>query len=74
MQKLKIGGIYRHFKGGKYEVIGIAKHSETLESFVVYKALYGENNLWVRPLKMFLEELEVNGKKIKRFQKYEKYF
>ena len=69
MQKLKIGGIYRHFKGGKYEVIGIAKHSETLESFVVYKALYGENNLWVRPLKMFLEELEVNGKKIKRFQK-----
>ena len=74
MQKLEIGGIYRHFKGGKYEVIGIAKHSETLESFVVYKALYGENNLWVRPLKMFLEELEVNGKKIKRFQKYEKYF
>ncbi len=69
MKKLEIGGIYRHFKGGKYEVIGIAKHSETLESFIVYKALYGENNLWVRPLKMFLEEVEVNGKKIKRFQK-----
>ena len=68
MKKLEIGGIYRHFKGGKYEVIGIAKHSETLESFIVYKALYGENNLWVRPLKMFLEEVKFEDKKVPRFK------
>jgi hypothetical protein len=63
-------GIYKHYKGQFYEVIGRAKHSETLEELVVYKALYqpeGEN-LWVRPLKMFIEEIEVNGKKMKRFE------
>lgn len=46
-------GRYRHFKGGMYEVIGIAKHSETMESMVVYRALYGEKGLWVRPLSMW---------------------
>ena len=61
-------GRYRHFKGKEYEVIGIAKHSETLEELVVYRALYGEHDLWVRPLKIFLEEVEVNGKKIPRFE------
>ncbi len=63
-------GKYKHYKGKEYEVIGIAKHSETLEELVVYKALYqteGEN-IWVRPLEMFLEEIENEGKKIKRFE------
>jgi hypothetical protein len=61
-------GKYKHFKGKEYEVIGVAKHSETLEDFVVYKALYGENALWIRPIDMFLEEVEFNGKKVKRFE------
>lgn len=65
-------GIYKHYKGKLYEVIGIANHSETLEEMVVYRALYdgqfGKNSLWVRPLKMFTEEIEVNSKKVKRFE------
>ncbi|PLW79297.1 DUF1653 domain-containing protein [Candidatus Woesearchaeota archaeon] len=61
-------GRYKHYKGNMYEVIGIAKHSESLEEMVVYKALYGERGLWVRPLSMFNEEIEVDGKKVKRFQ------
>lgn len=63
-------GIYKHYKTGNlYKVLGVAKHSETLEDVVVYEALY-ENNvstLWVRPLKMFVEEVEWEGKKVKRF-------
>ncbi len=62
-------GIYEHFKGKRYEVIGVAKHSETLEEMVVYRALYGEHDLWVRPLKMFQEEVEFNGKKVLRFKR-----
>ena len=58
--ELKLGK-YKHFKGKEYEVIGIAKNSETLEEFVVYRALYGEYGLWVRPLSMFLEIVEKNG-------------
>jgi len=61
-------GIYKHYKGKEYEVIGLAKHSETLEDLVVYKALYDDGQIWVRPLKMFLEEVEVNGKKVPRFE------
>jgi cyclomaltodextrinase / maltogenic alpha-amylase / neopullulanase len=63
-------GKYRHYKGKEYEVIGIARHSETLEELVVYKALYQEEggNFWVRPVKMFLEEVEMNGERIPRFQ------
>lgn len=61
-------GKYRHFKGNLYEVIDIARSSETLEEFVVYRALYYENGLWIRPLKMFLEMVEVDGKSIERFQ------
>lgn len=61
-------GRYRHFKGNEYEVIGIAKHSETLQDYVVYRALYGEYGLWVRPASMFEEEVEKDGKKIKRFE------
>jgi hypothetical protein len=66
-------GIYRHFKGKNYEVTGIAHHSETLEEMVIYRALYtspefGENALWVRPLSMWEEEVEFEGKKVKRFE------
>jgi len=62
-------GKYQHYKGKEYEVIGLAKHSETLEELVVYKALYqpeGEN-LWVRPLSMFIEDIEIEGIKKPRF-------
>jgi hypothetical protein len=64
---LKLGK-YRHYKGKDYEVIGIATHSETLEELVVYRKLYDDFSLWVRPLKMFTEEVEINGKKIPRFE------
>ena len=63
-------GKYKHYKGKEYEVIGVAKHSETLEEMVVYKALYqteGEN-LWVRPLQLFLEDVVVDGGKMPRFE------
>ena len=64
-------GIYRHYKGNLYEVIGIAKHSETLEEMVVYKALYGEGGLWVRPAKMWNEIIELPEKAVKRFEPVE---
>ena len=60
-------GIYRHFKGNRYEVVDFVKHSETTEIMVLYRALYGEGELWVRPLDMWDEEIERDGKKIKRF-------
>ncbi|MDD5437797.1 MAG: DUF1653 domain-containing protein [Patescibacteria group bacterium] len=60
-------GRYRHYSGKEYEVIGIAHHSETLEELVVYKALYDARLIWVRPLGMFLEEVEVEGDKVPRF-------
>lgn len=69
---VKVGGIYRHYKGNLYEVLAIAKHSETLEDMVVYKALYGEGLVWVRPLSMFEEEIIKDGVKIKRFELIEK--
>lgn len=62
-------GRYRHFKGNEYEVLYVAKHSETLEEMVVYKALYGEMGIWVRPLSMFCEEIKRDGKTFKRFEK-----
>jgi len=65
-------GKYIHYKGKLYEVIGIARHSETLEEFVVYKPLYKteefDNEFWIRPLKMFLEDVEINEKKVPRFK------
>lgn len=61
-------GKYRHYKGKEYEVIGTAKHSETLEELVIYKALYGERQLWARPLKMFEETVIVDGVKKSRFE------
>ncbi len=61
-------GKYKHYKGNEYEVIGVAKHSESMEELVVYRALYGEEQLWVRPLGMFEEEVEVDGQKVPRFK------
>ena len=60
-------GRWKHFKGNEYEVLGIARHSETLEPMVVYRALYGEGGLWVRPAAMWLETVERNGQHIPRF-------
>ena len=61
-------GRYRHFKGNEYEVLYIAKHSETLEPMVVYKALYGDFGIWVRPASMWNETVERNGLTAKRFE------
>jgi len=61
-------GRYRHYKGKDYEVLGTARHSETEEAFVVYRALYGERGLWVRPEAMFTEEVTVDGRRVPRFQ------
>jgi hypothetical protein len=61
-------GIYEHYKGNKYRVEGVALHSETLEEMVAYRALYGKGLLWVRPLDMFLEEVNVDGKVKPRFK------
>ncbi len=66
MSEIKLGK-YRHFKGNEYQVIGIAKNSETLEDTVVYRALYGDGDLWVRPAYMWNETVERDGKKYKRF-------
>lgn len=60
-------GKYRHYKGNDYEVLGLATHSETLEPMVVYRALYGEYGLWVRPAKMWGELVEVSGQQVPRF-------
>ncbi len=60
-------GRYRHYKGGLYEVIGTARHSETLEPMTLYRALYGERGLWVRPAAMFEEAIEVDGMRQPRF-------
>lgn len=64
-------GKYRHFKGGEYEVLGTAKHSETLETMVVYRALYGAGEVWVRPLSLWEQPAVYNGKPVIRFQKIE---
>ena len=60
-------GRYRHFKGREYEVIGIVRHSETEELMVVYRALYGEGGIWVRPAAMWNEEIERDGRRFRRF-------
>jgi len=67
MEKLT-PGVYRHFKGNLYRVWGVVRHSETQEPLVLYQALYGERALWVRPLPMFTEEVEREGKRMSRFQ------
>ena len=70
-------GKYQHYNGNFYEVLGLAKHSETLEDLVVYRALYdsedfGDGALWIRPLKMFLENMMVDGQEAPRFKYIEK--
>jgi hypothetical protein len=60
-------GRYRHYKGNDYQVIGIARHSETEEELVVYRKLYGDGSLWVRPLAMFIEDVTVDGQQVQRF-------
>ena len=67
IMELKLGK-YRHFKGNEYELLGIASHSETMEPMVVYRALYGERGLWVRPLSMWTEIVERDGYHGPRFQ------
>ena len=62
-------GKYRHYKGNDYEVVGVATHSETHEPMVVYRPLYGERALWVRPLALFMEDVTVDGKTVPRFAK-----
>ena len=66
MDDIKLGR-YRHFKGNEYEVIAIAKHSETTEDYVVYKALYGDGGMWIRPASMWNETIERDGITYKRF-------
>ena len=66
MESIKPGR-YRHFKGKEYEVLGVARHSETEEELVVYRALYGDFGLWVRPVSMWIETVERDGKTFRRF-------
>ena len=66
MESIKPGR-YRHFKGKEYEVLGVARHSETEEELVVYRALYGDFGLWVRPVSMWNETVERDGKMFRRF-------
>jgi hypothetical protein len=61
-------GRYRHYKGNDYLVVGVARHSETEEELVVYRQDYGDSSLWVRPLAMFQEEVEINGRRVARFE------
>ena len=67
MQETIDAGRYRHYKGKDYEVIGVARHSETEEAMVVYRCLYGDGSLWVRPLEMFVAQVECNGGRVPRF-------
>ncbi len=64
-------GHYQHFKGAEYTVLGVARHSETLEELVVYRQEYGERGLWVRPAAMFAETVEVDGQTVPRFRRME---
>ena len=67
-QSIIVGSLYEHYKGFRYKIIGVARHSETLEELVVYQALYGEGGIWVRPLAMFLENIVINGQSKPRFK------
>lgn len=61
-------GRYRHYKGGEYEVLGVVRHSETLEPLVLYRPLYNDSGLWVRPFDMFIETVEIDGRSQPRFK------
>lgn len=62
-------GLYRHYKGGEYRVVGLVRHSETEEWLVYYQCMYGDFSFWVRPLPMFLDEVTVDGRRVKRFSR-----
>ena len=64
-----VPGRYRHYKGNFYEVIGVARHSESEEKLVVYRCLYGDRSLWVRPIEMFMEKVVVDGSEVPRFSR-----
>lgn len=66
--EIKVGSIYQHYKGNKYRVLALAKHTENLEDLVVYQALYEDNKVWCRPVSMWNDYIEINGKIIKRFE------
>jgi hypothetical protein len=67
-KSIMVGSLYEHYKGFRYKIIGVARHRETLEELVVYQALYGESEMWVRPLAMFLENIVINGQSQPRFK------
>jgi hypothetical protein len=62
-------GRYRHYKGGEYEVLGVARHSESLEPLVLYRPLYNDSGLWVRPYEMFFGSIDIDGQPTPRFQR-----
>lgn len=66
--EIYVGSVYKHYKGNKYVVVSIAVHTETLEELVIYRAIYGDGELWARPKKMFLDNIEKDGKIIPRFK------
>lgn len=68
-QTIIVGSIYEHYKGLRYKILGVARHSETLEELVVYQALYGDGDVWARPLGMFLGDITIDGKLQPRFIK-----
>jgi len=68
-QSLQTGTIYEHYKGMRYKILGVGRHSESLEEIVVYQALYGTGDIWVRPVHMFLENVTINGELKPRFTK-----
>lgn len=67
-KSIAVGGLYEHYKGLRYKVLNVARHSETLEELVVYQAQYGEGDVWVRPLDMFLETITIDGQSQSRFR------
>ncbi|MFZ0565317.1 MAG: DUF1653 domain-containing protein [Chlamydiales bacterium] len=68
-KSLEMGGVYEHYKGRRYQLISIGRNSETLEEVVIYRALYGDRDVWMRPLSMFVENVEIEGESVPRFKK-----
>ena len=67
MKEIKIGRVYKHYKGNRYLITNIGKHTETGQEFVVYKALYGDNLTWIRPVELFTDQTDYEGKNLDRF-------
>ncbi len=68
-KSVELGSLYEHYKGLRYKILAVARHSETLEEMVIYEALYGEHDVWARPLSMFLESITIDGKIQPRFKR-----